>query len=138
MFNFYSGNNAEGISPVVLYAALGTCGAFILMLVVLAVLLLKCRSGNVLVVANPDPRSDRKNYLKTDGGTSTREKLNPPPPGINLKLNLKYNIKKFCSIKNKAYCFIFPGFFWSFFVSSFEVELEGIALLVLRFIFNVK
>ena len=38
----------------------------------------------MLVVANQDPRlvTDRKNYLKTDGGTSTREKLNPPPPDL--------------------------------------------------------
>ena len=37
-----------------------------------------------MVVANQDPRlaTDRKNYLKTDGGTSTREKLNPPPPDL--------------------------------------------------------
>jgi hypothetical protein len=75
-------NNAEAISPVVLYAALGTCGTFIVMLIVLAVLLLRCRSNNVLLVDNTDLRPERKNYLKTDGGTGTREKLNPPPPDL--------------------------------------------------------
>ena len=78
----FPANAAEGISPVVLYAALGTCGTFIILLIVLAVILLRCKSsGNVLVVENP--RSDRKNYHKSDlAGAAVREKLNPPPPDL--------------------------------------------------------
>lgn len=65
-----------------LYAALGTCGTFIILLIGLAVILLRCKSnGNVIVVENP--RTDRKNYLKSDvAGSAAREKLNPPPPDL--------------------------------------------------------
>jgi len=45
-------NSGEGVSPMVIYAALGTCSGFIIILVVLAIALLKCRTTNVLVVEN--------------------------------------------------------------------------------------
>ena len=77
------GNNGNGISPIVLYAVFAVGAGIIIVLVVGAIVLLRCRSHE-----SSNDRGDRgnKSYHGHPGaGThdrDQREKLNPPPPDL--------------------------------------------------------
>ena len=77
------GNNGNGISPIVLYAVFAVGAGIIIVLVVGAIVLLRCRSHE-----SSNDRGDRgnKSYHGHPGaGTNDRdqrEKLNPPPPDL--------------------------------------------------------